>query len=133
MFDILENNLLRRPGGLDCVDDVVVESPFAPPGQPKRYEGREEFLSSTRESRETLPVRFEEVRRRAMHETTDPEVYVFEYDLVGTVLPSGKRASAAFVVVARIRDGLIVHWREYGDTLAMAEALGQLPQATGKY
>lgn len=113
--------------------EVVVESPFAPPGQPKRYEGREAFLASTRESRETLPVRFEEVRRRAMHETADPEVFVFEYDLVGTVLPSGKRASAAFVVVARIREGQIVHWREYADTFAMAEALGRLPQATGKY
>lgn len=107
--------------------DVVVETPFARPGQPKRFDGRTAFLDATRASRESLPVQFEELRWTAVHQTADPAVLVLEYELGGTVLTTGARASAAFVAVARIRDGLIVGWRECQDALAIADALGELP------
>jgi uncharacterized protein len=105
--------------------DVVVEAPFAPPGQPRRFEGATTFLEATRASRESMrqAVRFEEFRVTAEHQTTDPEVTVLEYELGGTVLTTGRRASAPFVAVMRVRDGRIVHWREYQDKLAIADAL----------
>jgi uncharacterized protein len=105
--------------------DVVVEAPFAPPGQPRRFEGATTFLDATRASRESMrqAVRFEEFRVTAEHQTTDPEVTVLEYELGGTVLTTGRRASAPFVAVMRVRAGRIVHWREYQDKLAIADAL----------
>ncbi len=104
-------------------DDAVVEAPFAPPGKPRRIEGREEFLAFARAERPSLPVRIEECQETAVHETADPEVIVVEYELTGTATTTGHRASAPFIGVLRVRDGKIVAWREYQDTAAIARAL----------
>jgi len=108
-------------------DDVVIETPFAPPGRLRRFQGREEFVAFAKAGRAALPVRFEECRNVTIHETTDPEVIVVEYELVGTVTTMDHRAAAAFIGVLRVRNGQIVQWREYQNVLTMAQALGQLP------
>ncbi|TDV40767.1 nuclear transport factor 2 family protein [Actinophytocola oryzae] len=107
--------------------DVVFEMPFAA-GGPRRTQGRDDFLAKTKTSRETLPVRFEDLRNVVVHDTTDPNKIIVEYELVGTVLTTGKRESALFIAVMEIRDGLVTLWREYQNTLAMAQALGRLPE-----
>jgi uncharacterized protein len=116
-------------------DDAVVEIPFAPPGRPRRIVGRAEFTAFAQAERAQLPVRFEECRETAVHETADPEVIVVEYELTGTVTTTGHRASAPFIGVLRVRDGQIAAWREYQDTAAIARALAQPPagrmRATG--
>jgi uncharacterized protein len=112
--------------------DVVIETPFAAPGQPTRIEGHE-FLARSQPSRESLPVRFEEVRDVVVHDTTDPDEIIVEYTIAGTVTTTGLRASAPFISVLRVRDGKIVLWREYQHTLAIAEALGQLPELEKRY
>jgi uncharacterized protein len=117
-------------GGMDgqLAEDVVIESPFAPPGRPRRFHGREEFLAFAEAGRASLPpLRFEECHEVAIHETADPEVIVVEYELAGTVLSTNQRAAASFIGVLRVRDGQIVAWREYQNVLAIAQALGQLP------
>jgi ketosteroid isomerase-like protein len=126
----IEDYFLGRPHEALWAPDVVIEAPFAAPGQPRRYEGAATFLEATRRTRESFPVRFETFRYTAVHQTTDPEVTVLEYELGGTALTTGKRASAPFVAVMRVRDGRIVAWREYQDKLAIADALGYLPTAT---
>lgn len=108
--------------------DAVVEAPFAPPGRPRRFSGRDEFLAFAADGRAALPARFEECREIAVHETTDPEVIVVEYELSGTVTTTGRRASAPFIGVLRVRDGQVAGWREYQDTVAIAQALGRLPE-----
>ncbi|GAA0370936.1 hypothetical protein GCM10009530_21350 [Microbispora corallina] len=108
-------------------DDVVVEWPFSPPGRPRRIEGRAAFEAFARPARAALPVRFEEFRDVVVHQTADPEVIVAEYTLAGTVLPAGRRAAAAFVTVLRVRDGKVIHIREYQDVVTMAAALGDAP------
>jgi uncharacterized protein len=70
----------------------------------------------------------EEMRHVVVHETTDPNRIIVEYELVGTVLTTGKRESALFIAVMEVRDGLMTLWREYQNTLAMARALGQVPE-----
>ena len=105
--------------------DVVIEMPFAP-GGPSRTEGRAAFLERAGGGREALPVRFEEMRDVTVHETADPGTLVVEYTLAGTILPTGERAGAAFIVVMEVRDGLVTRWREYQNTLLMAEKLGGL-------
>jgi uncharacterized protein len=103
--------------------DVVIEMPFAA-GGPSRIEGRDAFLEKTRGAREALPVRFEEMRDVVVHETTDPGRLVVEYTLAGTILPTGEKASAPFIAVMEVRDGLMTRWREYQNTALMAEKLG---------
>src|ERR1044072_1532601 len=77
----IEDYFLGRSHAQVWAPDVVIESPFAPPGQPRRFEGAAAFLEATRKSRESFPVRFETFRYTAVHETTDPEVTVLEYEL----------------------------------------------------
>jgi uncharacterized protein len=107
--------------------DVVVETPFSPPGRPRRFEGRDAFLAFAAGGRAALPVRFEAVEVLAIHDTADPEVIVVEYELSGTVTTTDRPASAGFIGVLRVRSGQIVAWREYQNPLAIAHALGQLP------
>ncbi|HEX2130754.1 MAG TPA: nuclear transport factor 2 family protein [Actinophytocola sp.] len=116
----VEDYFLGRDQNHDLwAEDVVIETPFAPA---RRHEGRQRFLDETRESRESLPVRFDEMRDVTVHEAGD--TLVLEYELAGTVLTTGRQASARFVVVARLRDGQVTHWREYPDTAAIAAVLG---------
>ncbi|WP_246080057.1 nuclear transport factor 2 family protein [Nonomuraea mesophila] len=107
-------------------EDVVVETPFAPPGSPRRVEGRERFLAFARAGRAALPARLE-MGEATVHDTADPGTIIVEYEL-GAVLPgTGERVSASFIGVLRVRDGRIVWWREYQDVLRVAAATGRLP------
>lgn len=107
-------------------DDVVVETPFAPAGA-RRYDGRDAWLSYYRTQGAGLVVRFEELRELATHTTDDPQVIVVEYELTGTVMATGVRATVTCIAVLRTHDGRIVHWREYQDLPAITEALTRQP------
>ena len=107
-------------------EDVVVETPFAPPGRPRRFEGREAFLAFAAKERPEAPPR---LRRRAVqvYETGNPGLVVVEYELGGTPPGGGGEMWAPFIAVLRARDGEITHWREYQDPIVMAAATGRLP------
>ncbi len=109
-------------------EDVVVELPFARPGMPRRFEGRDAFRSFAAAGRASLPVRFEGFRNVVIHDTADPEVIIAEYDLAGTVTTTNRQASESFVLVLRVRNGRIVHLREYQNVLGIAASLGQIPE-----
>jgi hypothetical protein len=107
---------------------VVIEMPFAPP---------ELYPARTETTREELRARFRAgaaVRRYErldgvrLHETADPEVVIAEYALGGRLLAGGERFTLAFAMVVTVRDGHIVHTRDYADPLAGAKALGRLPE-----
>ena len=59
-----------------------------------------------------------------VHETADPEVVIFEFSYVGSA--NGRRFAVPCIFVTRVRDGLIVESRDYGDHLGMARAFGRL-------
>lgn len=124
VFDEFRTNLLSSTPEAMWAPDVVIEQPFAA-GGPSRVEGRDNFLAATKTSRETLPVRMDEMRNVVVHETTDPNKIIVEYELVGTLLTSGEQRSALFIAVMEVRDGLMTLWREYQNTLAINEALGR--------
>lgn len=129
VFARMQRSWLAQTGleASQLADDVVIEAPFAPPGHPRRVEGRDQVLARYGPQRAAFPARFEEVRNVVIHDTADPEVIVVEYELAGTVLATGRQAAAGFIAVLRVRDGKTVLWREYQNVLAIAQALGQLP------
>lgn len=102
--------------------DLVVETPFAPLGM-RRYDSREAWLSYYDTAGAGLLVKFEGFQELATHPTPDPEVLVVEYALSGRVIATGVQASVQCIAVLRVREGLIVHWREYQDIPAITEAL----------
>ncbi|MCC3763350.1 nuclear transport factor 2 family protein [Glycomyces sp. TRM65418] len=132
IYRLMQEALLREEATLLpaelLAEDVVVETPFSPPGM-RRHEGREAWLEFYRSR--PLPFRFSEFRELSIRETDDPEVLVVEYELVGTVTTTGVTASATFIAVLRVRDGLIEHWREYQDVLAISRALSLQPEDLG--
>ncbi|TCC58920.1 ketosteroid isomerase [Kribbella pittospori] len=69
-------------------------------------------------------VRFQPENIR-VHQTTDPEVIVAEFDYVGTVLATGAPYRTPCIFVLRIRDGLIVESRDYIDHVTNIRARGQ--------
>jgi uncharacterized protein len=103
-------------------DDVVIENPFAPDG-PHRWTGRQQFLDSVNPQRAAFPVRFDECRVTAVHDTTDPETIVVEYELTGTSTRTNRQGTAAFIGVLTARDGRIALWREYQNTAAIQRVL----------
>lgn len=128
VFEQMTRHWLGRSAGDDLLAaDVVIEAPFAVPGRPTRYEGRAAFLAATAAERDAFPVRFEEIRDVMIHDTADPEVIVVEYEMVGVLTTTGRRAAARFIGVLGVRNGKTVLWREYQNTLAITHALGRLP------
>ena len=60
-----------------------------------------------------------------IHETTDPEVIVAEFEYQGTT-GAGEAYALPAIFVMRVRDGEIVSSRDYHDHLASARAGGRL-------
>jgi ketosteroid isomerase-like protein len=110
-------------------EDTVVEHPQAVP-RPTRLTGRaavhERFTGALAGA---LRLKRKNV---VVHETTDPELIVAEYDYDAESAETGKTGVTANIQVLRIHDGLIVHSRDYHDYLRLAalrDGVGQLPKA----
>lgn len=106
-------------------ESAAIDYPFALPA-PRRLDGqpaiRRYFAAVAK-----LPLQLR-ARNIRIHETTDPEVVVVEYDYDGLATATGRPFQVANIQVTRVRDGLIVHSRDYHDHLALADATGQLPE-----
>jgi uncharacterized protein len=61
-----------------------------------------------------------------VHETTDPEVVVAEFEYRGATADTGRRFAIPCIFVIRVRAGKITESRDYIDHLASADARGRL-------
>jgi ketosteroid isomerase-like protein len=61
-----------------------------------------------------------------IHQTTDPEVIVAEFEYQGTDPGTGEPIAVPGIFVLRVRNGEIVSSRDYFDHLTAARARGQL-------
>jgi uncharacterized protein len=130
----LEAAVSPAPGDMaDCyAERFVIEMPFAAGLAPERTElTREEFRA--RVTAGLAARRYTRAVDVRIHQTSDPEVVVVEYRLEGHRLAGRNDADAspfslAFVMVVTVRDGLIVHSRDYSNPIDGARLLGRLPQ-----
>jgi ketosteroid isomerase-like protein len=106
-------------------EDAVHEFPFTRPGVPSRLQGREQIRTFMQANWETNPLRYQAYRSVVIHETADPEVIVVEQDVTGTAATTGRDFTLPNIVVLRVRDGQIVHFRDYVNVVAVAEAAGR--------
>jgi ketosteroid isomerase-like protein len=100
--------------------DAVIEMPWAPPGVPKSS-GRAELVTRMEAMDRDRLLTVERIDLAAVHETTDPDVIVAEYDIHAIITKTARPVVLSFVTVLTVRDGLIVHTRDYSDPLAQAE------------
>ena len=105
--------------------DAVIEFSFhGPPGTPVRLEGRE----ATREySRRVMasPLRLEDFEVAELYQTQDPEVVITQMRATGTVTTTGRPFTTTSVQILRIRDGHIVHSRDFADPRILEDAIGE--------
>ncbi|WP_217369091.1 nuclear transport factor 2 family protein [Nonomuraea antri] len=99
-------------------EDAEHEFPFG--GMPA-YQGREQVRAGYRAAWDASPGRVAEVRRVAVHTGDDPEVVVVEQET--DVVVGDRRITVPGVIVLRIKDGVIVHNRDYLDVSAVARVL----------
>ncbi|MGW4806491.1 nuclear transport factor 2 family protein [Kitasatospora sp. NPDC004272] len=102
--------------------DAVHEFPFRFPGFPERYEGREAVRAGYGAAWGASPVRPVEVEESALHVSTDPEVLVVEQVVRGEIAGGRGAFAVPGLLVLRVRDGLIVHVRDYMDGSAVSGA-----------
>jgi len=127
VFHRMQQQWLGHPAPLtgdDFADDVIIETPFAAPGHQNRFEGKQQFLDFANPQRAAFPVRFDGCRTIAIHDTTDPNTIIVEYELTGTSTKTNQQSTAAFISVLTVQHGKITRWREYQNTMAILQALG---------
>jgi uncharacterized protein len=107
--------------------DGVIESYFAgPPGKPVRLEGREAIREYSRRVTAS-PLRLEDFDVAELYQTQDPEVVIVEMRTKGAITTTGRSFAVTSVQIIRIRDGRIVHSRDFADPRILAEAMGGRP------
>jgi len=106
--------------------DAVIESSFAgPPGTPVRLEGQEAIREYSRRVMAS-PLRLEDFEVAELHQTQDPELVITEMRTKGTVTTTGRPFTTTSVQILRIREGRIVHSRDFADPRILEDAIGDL-------
>jgi len=110
--------------------DAVIESSFAgPPDSPVRLTGREAIREYSRQMMAS-PLRLESFEVVELYQTQDPEVVVAETRTKGTVATTGRSFTTTSVQVIRIREGRIVHSRDWADPRILEEVTGSRPHGS---
>jgi uncharacterized protein len=110
--------------------DAEHEFPFLFPGLPARYKGREEVRAGYAAAWGASPAQPQKIHDVVVHDSADPEVITVEQVVSGTVTTTGQAFSFPGILVLRVRDGLIVHVRDYMDGLRVAHTMGRLAAVT---
>jgi ketosteroid isomerase-like protein len=107
--------------------DAVHEFPFLFPGMPASYRGSDEVRAGYRRAWGASPAQPTEICDVVVHESTDPEVITVEQVVTGTVTTTGRPFRFPGLLVMRVRDGRIIHVRDYMDGLGVAHTIERLP------
>lgn len=100
-------------------EDGVMEFPFAPPGYPARLEGRAAIEDYLRDYPKMLDV--QGFPTQVVHQSTNPDVAVVEFDAEGVVVATGKPYRFSYIAVITVRNGEIVSYRDYWNPLYVQE------------
>jgi uncharacterized protein len=112
----------------DCyAGQVVIEMPFTAGLYPSRIETTRDELRQ-RFTASAAVRRYERLADVRIHETADPEVVIAEYSIHGHLVADGQPFVLTIAMVITVRDGQIVHSRDYADPVAGARVLGRLPE-----
>lgn len=105
-------------------EDAVHEFPFTRPGIPGRLEGREQIMFFMKTNWEKSPLVYDRYRTIAVHHTADSGIIIIEQEAIGRIITTtGHHFTLPNIVVLTVRNGKIVHFRDYVNPLAVKEAI----------
>jgi ketosteroid isomerase-like protein len=84
--------------------DAVYEFPFAYPGVPTRFTGRDELIAWITAGWQADLPGYDRYRTHAIHDTADPNTIVVEQDAIGTSPATGEFALPNIMVLT-VRNG----------------------------
>jgi ketosteroid isomerase-like protein len=92
-------------------EDFVMEFPYARPGMQTRIEGRTAVLAYLMTVGQGVSV--DSVSNVVVHDTTDPDVVIVEFDGHGRAVKTGEPYEQRYISIIRTRGGRIVHYKDY--------------------
>lgn len=101
--------------------DVVLEYPFAPPGLNTPIAGRDAIIANFQRIRPLL--RIDGVADVSEIEVSDPDMVVLEFTGHGEGLITKEAYIQRYISVIRMRDGNIVHYKDYWNPIAFLQAV----------
>ncbi|MCC3777686.1 nuclear transport factor 2 family protein [Streptomyces sp. UNOB3_S3] len=102
-------------------EDGVMEFPFAPPGRPRRLDGRAAIADYMRPYPDHIDLHdFPEADLR-IHPTADPRTIVAEMRGVGRLVRTGRPFDMTYIAVVTVEDGRFTSYRDYWNPLAVLE------------
>ncbi|WP_158796093.1 nuclear transport factor 2 family protein [Pedobacter sp. L105] len=112
--------------------DAVLEMPFALENTPSRFEGIEKIAERFGEKSQLHNInklyKLHQVNA-VIYQSTDPDTILLELSLKGTNNATSHSFNvASSVAVIRFKDGKIINYRDYPNTMGLAGAIGLLPQ-----
>ena len=110
-------------------EDIVFEMPFLNlPGLPNRVEGKgtvveflEQFLG-----KEGGMFTGWDLHNIRIYPGGDPDLVFAELDGQGVVVKSGYQYRQKYIILFRVSDGRISHWREYNNPIPLQEAIASM-------
>ncbi len=106
-------------------ENIVFEMPFALPGLPDRVEGKAtvvEFLEKFLGKEHGIFTRWD-LHNIKIYPGDDLHLFFTELDGQGVVAQSGYQYRQKYIILFRVFDGRINHWREYLNPTPLQEAL----------
>ena len=103
-------------------EDVVTEFVVTVPGYPRRVEGRENLAALYRGYGDLIIL--DDSGDLAVHRDRETSTIVLEYAVQGHLTVTGRPYANRFVSVITIQDRKVTHWRDYLDSYAVIQALG---------
>ena len=111
-------------GWMSLLDDhFVIEFPFAPQGRPNRVEGKAALYTYMEGLND---IEFLSILQQQIHLTLDPDIIIVEITWKGRVLSTARPFNGKYVWIMRMKDGKLIHQRDYWSPLVLLEARGGL-------
>ncbi|WP_428489116.1 nuclear transport factor 2 family protein [Rhodopila sp.] len=101
--------------------DGVLEYPFAPPGLSTPIAGRDAIIANFERIRTLF--RIDGVADVSEIEVSDPDMVVLEFSGHGEGLLTKEAYNQRYISVIRMRDGNIVHYKDYWNPIALVQAV----------
>ena len=112
-------------------EKVIFEMPFALQGLPDRVEGKDtvvEFLEQFLGKERGMFTAWN-LHNIRIYPGGEPDLVFAELDGQGVVVKSGYQYRQKYIILFRVSDGRISHWREYNNPIPLQEAIASMQTA----